>query len=148
MYDKFIQDSDGYRIPLMQLDGSIPVGTNNIGNVDLASAIPAGTNLIGKVGIDQTTPGTTNKVVAELSGSTLEEQKIETDAVDGVVTFTNDISIIEIFNTDDTNAGVFTVNGINLHVPTSQVFKAKIGGTVGKTVTITGATTYIISTYV
>lgn len=84
----------------------------------------------------------------QLSGSILEEQKIETDAVEGVVTFTNDIVTIEIFNTDDTNAGVFAVNGINLRVPASQVFKAKIGGTAGKTVTITGATTYIISTYV
>ncbi|MES3028478.1 MAG: hypothetical protein V4820_11570 [Pseudomonadota bacterium] len=42
---------------------ALPAGTNNIGDVDIASAIPAGTNLIGKVGIDQATPGTTNGVV-------------------------------------------------------------------------------------
>lgn len=84
----------------------------------------------------------------QLSGSILEEQLIETDAVEGVITFTNNISIIEIFNTDSENAGVFTVNGIALHVPSSQVYKAKIGGVAGKTVTVTGATTYIVSTYV
>lgn len=43
---------------------SIAAGDNNIGNVDVVTlpAIPAGTNIIGKVGIDQTTPGTTNGV--------------------------------------------------------------------------------------
>lgn len=50
---------------------SLPAGTNNIGDVDVAS-IAAGANVIGKVGIDQTTPGTTNgiQVVAALPTGT------------------------------------------------------------------------------
>lgn len=53
---------------------ALPAGTNNIGDVDIASAIPAGTNLIGKVGLDQTTPGTTNGVVIKDSSGTAIDQ--------------------------------------------------------------------------
>lgn len=43
---------------------SIAAGDNNIGNVDIVTlpALVAGSAIIGKVGIDQTTPGTTNLV--------------------------------------------------------------------------------------
>lgn len=98
------------------------------------------------------------KVTAELSGSILQEQKTEADAVDGVVTFAENISYIEIVNTDTTNDGVFTVNGFVISVPHSvkdasgnytflSVWGGGIGGTVAKTVTITGAMSYILHRY-
>jgi hypothetical protein len=127
---------------------SIPAGTNNIGDVDIASAIPAGTNVIGKVTIDQTTPGTTNKVVSEITGNTLAEQKTQANAVAGVLTFSANISTIEIYNTDVLNDGVFTVNGIAITVPKGIAYKTTVGGTPGLTVTVTGATSYIVSRYV
>lgn len=82
-----------------------------------------------------------------LTGSTLQEQLTQTDAAVGVLTFSANISTIEIYNTDATNAGTFTVNGIVITVPPSKVFKATIGGTPSAEVTITGALTYIISRY-
>lgn len=45
----------------VQVAAALPAGTNNIGDVDVAS-IAAGSNIIGNVRIDQTTPGTTNGV--------------------------------------------------------------------------------------
>ncbi len=49
--------------------GSLPAGSNTIGNVGISGAIPAGANILGSVGIDQTTPGTTNGV--EVTGNVL-----------------------------------------------------------------------------
>lgn len=103
--------------------------------VDIVSqaALPAGSNLIGAVTI---------------AGNVLQEQKTESDAVAGVLTFAANIQYIEIYNTDATNAGVFTANGINITVPAGKVFKSAIGGTAAATVSITGATTYIVSRYI
>lgn len=39
------------------VQGALPAGTNNIGDVDLASALPAGTNVIGHVGLEPRTSG-------------------------------------------------------------------------------------------
>lgn len=58
-----IKDTSGIK----KITDALPVGDNNIGNVDIASAIPAGNNNIGDVGINQTTDGTTNRVVAKIS---------------------------------------------------------------------------------
>lgn len=91
--------------------------------------------------------GTTQDEVV-LTGSNLQEQKTQTDAVGGVLTFSVNISTIEIYNTDATNAGVFVVNGITINVPAGKVFKSGIAGTPNKNVTVLGATTYIVSRYV
>ena len=77
----------------------------------------------------------------------LEEQKTEAQATAGTLTFAENISIIEIFNTHATNTGVFTVNGIAISVPAKASFQAAIGGTPGKTVAVTGTTTYIVGRY-
>jgi hypothetical protein len=82
-----------------------------------------------------------------LSGDTFQEQKTEVDAVVGVLTFLNNISTIEIYNTDATHSGTFTVNGIAIIVPATKDFKATIGGTPGKTVTIVGSTSYVVRSY-
>jgi len=85
---------------------------------------------------------------SQLSGSKIIEQLTETDAATGVLTFTDNINAIEIYNTDAVNNGVFEVNGINLNVPKGVLYRSNVGGTVAKTVTITGATTYIVSNLV
>ena len=55
-------DIDASGNGLVAVNLPLPAGTNNIGDVDIASALPAGSNIIGQVSIDQTTPGTTNGV--------------------------------------------------------------------------------------
>lgn len=93
----------------------------------------AGTAEIGKV---------------QISGNVLAEQKTQADAVAGVLTFATNISTVEIYNTDATNDGVFSVNGIVISVPAGKVYKSAIGGTPSPQITITGSTTYIVSRYV
>jgi hypothetical protein len=88
-----------------------------------------------------------NYVPTVMSEGILAEQKTQASAVGGVVTFSKPISIFEIYNTDATNVGVFTVNGIQITVPTNTNFKASIGGTASASVTVTGATTYILTRY-
>ena len=88
------------------------------------------------------------KLVGSLPNQTLVEQLIETDAVTGTLTFADVVSSIEIYNTDATNAGTFNVNGIDLVVPATKSFMAVIGGVASAVVTVTGATTYIVSRYV
>lgn len=80
-----------------------------------------------------------------LIGSNLAEQKTEADVVAGTLTFADTVKSIEIFNTDQTNTGVFNVNGINIHVPPNTPVDYSVGGTPRNTVTVTGATTYIVS---
>jgi len=45
------------KVDIAAFDVALPAGTNNIGDVDLASAIPAGTNTIGNVGMAPQTSG-------------------------------------------------------------------------------------------
>lgn len=106
---------------------------------------PAGAKL-QVIEVDATDSTKGNRRV-QLVGDVLQEQKKQTDAVGGVVTFAQNITSIEIYNTDATNSGTFTVNGIGITVPATKSFKANIGGTVGKTVTVTGSTSYILSRY-
>lgn len=82
-----------------------------------------------------------------LMGSVVVEQKTQVQAVGGKVTFSKPIQHLEIYNTDATNEGVFLVNGINITVPKGESFKASYGGTPSKDVTVTGATSYILTRY-
>lgn len=84
----------------------------------------------------------------KVKGSTLAEQLTQADAVAGVLTFSENISTVEIYNTDATNDGTFEVNGITINVPSEKVFKAAVGGTPSVEVTVAGATTYIVSRYI
>jgi hypothetical protein len=102
------------------------------------------------VGADGVTPiSSTNRLTvdAQLTGSSLQEQKTEADAVNGVVTFSDVIKHIEIYNKDTVNDGDFTVNGIKITVPEGDVFEAPIGGTPANTVTVTGSASYILGRY-
>lgn len=82
-----------------------------------------------------------------LTGSNLQEQKTQADAVTGTLTFAAPIQTVEIYNTDASNAGKFTVNGIVITVPAGKSFKSAVGGTPSASVTVTGSTTYIVSRY-
>ena len=77
-----------------------------------------------------------------------ESSKTETDAVAGVVTFSDVVSCIEIYNSDAGNTGTFNVNGIDVVVPPSKTWKDAIGGTPSAEVTISGATTYILNRFI
>lgn len=46
----------------VQVQEPLPAGTNNIGDVDIASALPAGSNVIGDVGINGSLPAGTNNI--------------------------------------------------------------------------------------
>lgn len=98
--------------------------------------------------IDSTTDKPMQKVAAQLTGSKVEEQKTEMDATSGSLTFAENIEYIGIYNRDATNDGVFNVNGINITVPAGEAVDFHIGGTPSTTVTVTGATTYILTRYV
>lgn len=91
--------------------------------------------------------GPNGEVVVQLSGSSLQEQLTQDDANDGILIFSEPIEHIEIYNTDETNNGVFVVNGISITVPPKNAFKSAIGGTPSNQVTVTGATAYIVSRY-
>jgi hypothetical protein len=67
-------------------------------------------------------------------GCTLEEQKTNADAVDNVITFAENIAVIEIYHAESTWQQ-FTVNGITLNIPAGG-YRTPIGGTPGATVTI------------
>ena len=70
----------------------------------------------------------------QLSGSILAEQLTNDDAVANVLTFSENISIIEIFH-EELTWQEFTVNGVTLTVPGGG-YRTPIGGTPVATVTI------------
>ncbi|MCE5220086.1 MAG: hypothetical protein LLF98_02160 [Clostridium sp.] len=82
------------------------------------------------------------EVLKNTRGSILVEQKTQADASSNIITFTKDIHAIEIYHSE-TTAQKFTVNGIELTVPANG-YRTKIGGTVGKTVTIPASVNCIV----
>jgi hypothetical protein len=80
-----------------------------------------------------------------LQGSTRVQTLTQADVSDGDLTFAGVIQYVEIVNTDDTNAGVFTVNGQTIPVPPrTAVGPERVAGTASAVVSVTGATTYIV----
>lgn len=92
---------------------------------------------------DQATGKPMQKVA--LTGNTLVEQKTQTNAVAGTLTFAEGVVFVEIVNRDTVNDGVFNVNGINITVPKDSVVDYRVGGTPRTTITVTGSTSYIVS---
>ncbi len=95
------------------------------------------------------TPSTDNGLPVQLVGSILAESKDQTDAVDGTITFSNVVDYIELYNGDETNVGTFYVNGVKIYVPPKAMTNI-MGFSVAtktETVTITGATSYIVNRY-
>jgi len=77
----------------------------------------------------------------------LQEQLTQADAVNGTLTFSDVVKVVDIFNQDPTNSGVFTINGLSITVPANTFFCAEIGGNLSNTVTVSGTTSYIIGRY-
>lgn len=76
--------------------------------------------------------GLTHEV--EVAGNLLQEQKTQADAVDNVITFSENITAIEIFHAEDTWQQ-FVVNGITLNIPAGG-YRTPIAGVAGTTVVI------------
>ena len=95
------------------ISNALPVGNNNIGDVDVAS-IAAGTNLIGKVSIDQATANA-NEVVTKTGSVTNATLSAETTKVIGTVNVAAAQTIAV------TNAGTFATQA------TLQAGSAAIG---------------------
>ena len=74
------------------------------------------------------------KVNTILTGSILAEQKTNDDAVDSVITFSANITAIEIYH-EELTWQTFTVNALALKIPAGG-YRTPIGGTTGATVTI------------
>ena len=96
--------------------------------------------------IDQVANALQVKVVGEatvsLSGSILAEQKTQADAVVNVITFSANISAIEIYH-ESPSWQQFIVNGLTINVPTGG-YRSAIGGTPAATVTIPAGVNCII----
>lgn len=73
----------------------------------------------------------------------IQEQKTNADAVAGVVTFSEDVREVEIFNSG-TSTGVFTVHGFAITVPAGAGYRSRLGGDYGNTVEVTGTSSYEI----
>jgi hypothetical protein len=82
-----------------------------------------------------------------LMGSRVEEQKTESDAVTGTLTFSENIQFIGIYNRDTANDGVFNINGIDITVPKGEPVEFHIGGTPSATITVSGSTSYIVTRF-
>ena len=78
----------------------------------------------------------------QLYGSTLAEQKTQADAVANVITFSANITAIEIYH-ESATWQQFTVNGLTINVPGGG-WSRPIGGTPGTTVTIPAGLSCIV----
>jgi hypothetical protein len=74
-----------------------------------------------------------------LSGSLLQEQLDQSDAVNNVLTFSDNLIGVDIYHEEDT-AQTFVINGVTFKVPAGGWFGC-IGGTPGATVTIPAGVT-------
>lgn len=143
-------DNDGnfYAIPAVKLPeltiASSTTGNNEVWVINATSwvsircrisAINGGTvKIIGKVVDSGINLISSAKVTAELSGSKLEEQLTQADAVANVLTFSANISAIEIFH-EETTWQTFIVNSLTLKIPAGG-WARPIGGTPSTEVTI------------
>jgi hypothetical protein len=78
-----------------------------------------------------------------LTGSITTEQKTNTDAAENVITFSANISAIEIYH-NEVALQSFVVNGLTLKIA-SGGWRSPIGGTPATTVTIPAGTTCVVT---
>ena len=82
-------------------------------------------------------------LTTKLSGNTVAEQQTQADAESNVLTFSEDITSIEIWHDEDAPQE-FTVNGLTLMIAPGG-WRSPIGGTPGDTVTIPANVDCIVS---
>jgi hypothetical protein len=115
--------------------GSIPVGTYSFAGGDDGMPVVEGTEyVIESTSIVQD---------VQLTGCIVQEQKTQADAVANVITFSENISSIEIYHSEATPQA-FIVNGLTLTIADGG-WRSAIGGTPAKTVTIPAGITCIVS---
>lgn len=114
------------------ISNALPVGNNNIGDVDVAS-IAAGTNLIGKVSIDQATANA-NEVVTKTGSVTNATLSAETTKVIGTVNVAANQTIAV------TNAGTFPTQS-TLAAETTKVI-GTVNVAAAQTIAVTNAGTF------
>lgn len=78
-----------------------------------------------------------------LLGTVVVETQTEDDLSTGTLTLQAVPYGVRILNTDDTNEGTFTVNGLDLIVPASTGLETAVGGVPSATVEVTGSTSFI-----
>ncbi len=88
-------------------------------------------------------PDNTIGIIAEESGSRLEETRTNTNAVSNVITFDEPITAIEIWHGAATNQ-TFIVNGISIVIPPGG-YSRPIGGVPSPTVTIPASLVCIVN---
>ncbi len=84
----------------------------------------------------------TNPANVQLTGSILQEEKTHVDAVNNIITFTENIMAIEIYH-EGTTWQKFVINGLTKTVPPGGWARG-IGGTPAKTVTIPAGVNCIV----
>lgn len=82
-------------------------------------------------------------IPTQLSGSKVAEALDESDLSGGDLTLSAEPEFVRIYNTDSSNDGVFTVNGIALAVPAGTALETGVAGTGSTTVSVTGSTAFI-----
>jgi len=70
----------------------------------------------------------------QLTGSILQEQKTQADAVENIITFSANISNIEIYH-EEVTWQTFIINGLTLLIPAGG-YRTPIGGVAAATITI------------
>jgi len=87
-------------------------------------------------------------ITGNLPNQTLAEQLTEANAVLGVLTFSSNVTCLQIYNSDAVNLGVFNVNGIDITVPAGTATpKFSIGGIPSVNILVSGSTAYIMSRF-
>ncbi|GLI82316.1 hypothetical protein ANABIO32_00020 [Rossellomorea marisflavi] len=80
-------------------------------------------------------------------GTVLQEQLTDADSTNNTLTFAKNLEFIEIFNYHSSNEGKFEINGFEVNVPADSSVCVNLGGTLGKTVKVSGSTSYIVARY-
>lgn len=78
-----------------------------------------------------------------LMGTTVVEVFDESDLATGDLTMSAPPVGVRILNTDTSNAGTFTVNGLDLIVPATTGLETLVAGVPSLTVTVTGSTEFV-----
>lgn len=109
-------------------------GTSLISNKEVSNTLHDSFNVNANLQVNNADNSVSNPAFMSLTGSKVEEQKTQINAVGNVITFTENISAIEIYHESPTWQS-FTVNGLTLTIPAGG-WATLVGGTPAKTVTI------------
>jgi len=144
--DTAIFDSQGNPISAAN---RLPVDAAVSGTVDVSDRAD---RQLGKVALTGHVPQPSSTIPVDVKGGgpatyKLVEQRTEADAVGDTLSFSGPIIIVEIWNLDPYNVGVFVVNGVSITMPPQAHFFAQVGTFLGTEVTVSGSDQYIVGRY-